>query len=247
MDELNSIPTYKSIYLRSHLENWPVKYELVFQELGSPHWFFILSATMARPGSLREKEFLYIHNFIKKHNLVCGYEMATGFGISALAAGLAMKETGGKLITVDAYIEEHCQDLWEYKEPVLYTESLGYTSVNHLMKEYSLQDVIFPKIGWSPRDIPQIVEEHIDVKNGEMIDYVFIDGLHMEKCVIDDLEVVYPYINKNKFAIFLHDVDPNWKNLHNYLKARYGKSFSICHGCEWWNDGFNLSILTPLE
>ena len=45
------------------------------------------------PESIVQKEADYLYNIIVENNLKRGYEACTGVGISALAAGLAMKQT----------------------------------------------------------------------------------------------------------------------------------------------------------
>ncbi len=62
------------------------------------------------PVSLSETEFNYLSQFIVEHNLTAGFDLATAFGISALAIGLGLKKTGGRLLSMDSYREEESQD-----------------------------------------------------------------------------------------------------------------------------------------
>ena len=72
-----------------------------------------------------------------EHNLQRGYECATAFGISSCAIGLGFKQTGGKIVTMDAYIEEKCQNPGAYKdfERTVYEQSDGYKSVKYLIEK----------------------------------------------------------------------------------------------------------------
>ena len=48
------------------------------------------------PWSITPGEFEYLRDFITAHNLRIGYECATAFGVSALAAAFGFRQTGGQ-------------------------------------------------------------------------------------------------------------------------------------------------------
>ena len=75
----------------------------------SPDHRGLRMAHRAIPVSLSETEFNYLHDFIVDHRLQCGFDLATAFGISALAMGTALKKTGGRLLSMDSYHEEQSQ------------------------------------------------------------------------------------------------------------------------------------------
>ena len=58
------------------------------------------------PGTITEYEANWIIQYIIDNNLKFGFEVGSGFGFSSIAFGLGFKETRGKLITMDSYIEE---------------------------------------------------------------------------------------------------------------------------------------------
>lgn len=97
------------------------------------------------PWSLTEPEFQYLYNLIIERKYTCGFEVATAFGISSLAAALAFKETGGRIVTMDAYIEEAMNDPMAYKsiDPSVYDDSDGFKSVKFLVEHFELQKPYF--------------------------------------------------------------------------------------------------------
>lgn len=198
-------------------------------------------STSHHPWSIKQIEAQYINSFIKKHNLKAGFEVATGTGVSAFAAATAFRETGGKLITMDAYIEEHRSDSMAYagESRQLYRESNGYKMISFLKETYDLPLEI--EVGWSPDDTSTVVEKYLD-----SVDYVFIDALHTDEAVLKDLKAIEPYVNKDKYAIFLHDTHAFSSAINEYLITTYGKPFEVCEGCSHTQGGFNLSVVTNL-
>ena len=149
------------------------------------------------PLSITEKEANYFIDFIKKHNLKSGYEICTGFGISSVAIGLGMKETGGTLITIDNYLEESVNDSYIYSGlKTVNSNSDGYRITNELIKLFELGNVVLPVIGFSPQDIPNTSPKDID--------FVFIDSLHTPECCLRDFKAIEPYL-ADRYALFFHD------------------------------------------
>ena len=62
------------------------------------------------PISINEHEFNYMHDFIIEHKLICGYELATGTGISALSSAVINIFTGlnEETVSKDAF---NCLDI----------------------------------------------------------------------------------------------------------------------------------------
>lgn len=151
------------------------------------------------PVSINEHEFNYIHDFIVNHKLVCGYELATGTGISTLSSAIAMKKNNGMLITMDNYIEDKIQEQqikFNNIDEVVNSES--YTFVTKILNHYSLNNVNLV-IGNSPKDSIRIFN-----KNKYKFDYVFLD---CPKCDDDFERDILSIKNNldNNFAIFVHD------------------------------------------
>lgn len=215
--------------------NGPVGYRIVQGIPGltiqmENHW---------NPWSIKEAEFEYLKNLIINNNLQNGYELATAFGISSLAIGLGFKETGGKLVTMDAYIEESYGDGWKYKNQpkLIYENSDGYKSVNFLINHYNLNDVVFPEIGWSPDDTASVITKHIDKK----LDFVFIDGGHFDYQIKKDIESVIPFLGE-EYILSFHDTDGSLftNEINNLLMEVTGKVPTIVVPPD---AGFNLSII----
>ena len=189
----------------SQLQWGPVKY----------HFFGLLSDNSNRyvashclrmenhdfPVSIRQTEFDYLKKLIIQNDLKNGFELATAFGVSTIALGLGFKETGGNLITMDSYIEEHMNDhLYENANYQYYKDTDGWKSVNYLIEHFRLKDVVKPDIGWSPDDTGSVIARNTTKK----IDFVFLDAGHFPEQVKKDLMVIKPFLD-NKFVIVLHD------------------------------------------
>jgi hypothetical protein len=218
--------------------------ELTQKQIGPVGFEFLPSGhlklkTKTFPWSIVQKEFDYLYNLIVNNNLTKGYEACTGVGISALAAGLAMKQTGGKIVTLDAYIEEHLDTSnYHNHDKLINQEALAYQTVHSLIEKYDLKNVLFPIIGWTPDDVPFAIESNFN----EPLDYVFIDGGHFPHQVIADITAVLPYTNESTHWLF-HDANVHCfnQNVHDFIKEKFNKSIQIvCPESEGCND---LAIL----
>lgn len=178
------------------------------------------------PFSIKEAEFNFLTDLITKHNLKRGYECATAFGISSLALGLGFKNTGGKCVTMDAYIEEKCKDPGAYETFAreVYEQADGFKSVKYLIEQFGLQENLFPEIGWSPDDTESAVRKHIT----EPLDFVFIDAGHFPEQMIKDIDAFLPLLGE-KYVLAFHDVYP-WsytEAVHEHLFKKIGKRVEI--------------------
>jgi len=200
-------------------EDGPVQYE----NTGSGH---IKMKQHPYPYSIKEEEFEFLKNLIIEHNLQRGYECATAFGVSSCAIGLGFKQTGGKVVTMDAYIEEKCQNPGAYKdfERTVYETSDGYKSVKYLIEKFELQNTLFPEIGWSPDNTFRCIKNHFR----EKLDFVFIDAGHFEDQMIKDIDAFLPLL-ADKYVLAFHDVyEWSFSNkVHDYLMNTIGKKVEI--------------------
>jgi predicted O-methyltransferase YrrM len=200
-------------------EDGPVQYE----NTGSGH---IKMKQHPYPYSIKEEEFEFLKNLIIEHNLQRGYECATAFGVSSCAIGLGFKQTGGKVVTMDAYIEEKCQNPGAYKdfERTVYETSDGYKSVKYLIEKFELQNTLFPEIGWSPDDTFRCIKNHFR----EKLDFVFIDAGHFEDQMIKDIDAFLPLL-ADKYVLAFHDVyEWSFSNkVHDHLMNTTGKKVEI--------------------
>lgn len=196
------------------------------------------------PWSITVSEFDYLRRFIAKHNLQTGYECATAFGISGLAIALGMKETGGTLVTMDAYIEEHCDfDLGYRHRQGVYSESDGYLSAAYLMKKFGVDDRVHLTVGWSPTDVKANLEKHYDLTK-RRLDFVFIDAGHWDSAAIADATAIREHL-ADKFAVFFHDTQCFSKKFFEFVKTAFGVSEYRIVVPE--PHGWNLGLVTNLD
>jgi predicted O-methyltransferase YrrM len=201
------------------LKDGPVQYEMV--DKGN-----IKMVQHPYPYSIKESEFNFLTNLVIENNLQRGYECATAFGVSSLAIGLGFKHTGGKVVTMDAYIEEKCKNPGAYENfsREVYDKSDGYKSVNYLVDSFGLKDVLFPEIGWSPDDTETCIRKHFS----EPLDFVFIDVGHFPEQMIKDIDAFLPLLGE-KYVLAFHDVYP-WSFstiVHDHLFSKIGKKVEI--------------------
>lgn len=197
------------------------------------------------PASIALPEFMFIKNFIIDNNLKKGYEVATAFGISMLAAGLGFKETGGKLVTMDAYIEEQFNSCCSYDEShkETYQNADGFKSATFLINSFGLNNVVTPTVGFSPIDTAKVIKS---VFGSEKLDYVFIDALHTEEAVLQDIEAVIPFLD-DKFVLFLHDVHCfESGKVQEYIQEKFGMPWVVAEDCGHPGNGYNLSYVNKL-
>jgi predicted O-methyltransferase YrrM len=178
------------------------------------------------PLSIMQAEWDFLHNIVVENNLQRGFELATAFGISGSAIGTAFKKTGGKFVTMDAYVEEKYNNAGKYEhfEKEVYDKSDGYKSVKYLVEKFGLQDTMFPEIGWSPDDVGDIIGRHFT----EKLDFVFLDAGHFEGQMIKDIDAIKPHLAE-KFVFVFHDIYP-WsctQKVHEHVKKVFGKSIVV--------------------
>lgn len=178
------------------------------------------------PYSIKYEEFEFLRCLVRDCKLQRGFEVATAFGVSSLALGLGFKETGGKCVTMDAYIEEKCKDPGKYEnfEREVYEQADGYKSVKYLIEAFRVQDHLFPEIGWSPDDTETAIRKHFS----EPLDFVFIDAGHFQDQIIRDIDAVLPLLGE-KYVLAFHDVYP-WSftdAVHEHLYKKIGKKVTI--------------------
>lgn len=191
------------------------------------------------PFSIREKEFDFLRDLIIRYNLKNGFELGTGMGVSTAAIGLGFKYTGGKLVTIDSYIEEHLESYGAYEHipAKLVFENDGYKSAQFLINHFKLQNHVFPEIGWSPNDITRLITKHLKSK----IDFIFYDGGHFDHQLVKDIEVIQPLLAEN-FVIAFHDFHPNFFTdvVMNTIEKVFKKPLKIAVPRP---DGEDLSII----
>ena len=174
------------------------------------------------PLSIKQAEFEYIRNTIVTCGLKRGLEIGTAFGISTLAGGLGFHATGGKLLSMDAYIEEHYEDagLYRFRGGDVFENSEGYGVAKFLLNHFGVSDAVELRCGWSPTDVEKLVR---DVHGDTNLDYVFIDGGHFTEQIIEDVRAVAPLLDED-FVVVFHDVyetfTPIYEEIENLLGVK---------------------------
>lgn len=204
--------------------------------LGDLDWMRKLK-TKKFPYSLTDEEGLVLHKLVADCGFREGYEIATAFGYSSLYLGLAFKKTGGRLVTVDAYVEES-EENFLYSEDTAreraarFKEALERGRLNELpeglqfaaenARVLGIQDVIQFEIGFSPDGIPPIL-------NNRLLDFAFIDGGHFGEQPILDVDAILPNLRKDRFALVFHDTqcEAVAKAVYHAAAQTSGSIFSI--------------------
>lgn len=242
---MHKIPTYLELVRLTR--NNPSAVELALAETHKQYGDEADALRMGNhhhPVSIKQCEARYIYNFIKRHNLTAGYEVATAFGVSGLYAALAFKETGGLLVTMDCYIEEHFNEATAYTPANRgdYSPSAdGKKSALFLRDHFDVPMEI--KVGWSPDDVPNVMEDYSMWEYG--IDYVFIDAMHNDDAVIADFDAIAPRLNKDKFVLMIHDLHCFTSRAIDHIQSTLGLPIKLCDGCGLPR-GYNLSMATNI-
>lgn len=156
------------------------------------------------PISINESEFNFMHDTIVQNNLQKGFELSTGTGISTIGIGRAFAHTGGSLISMDSYYEEDTQLLATVDHPKYSDADVqriknsvkAYKFINHIVQLENLP--VDLKVGWSPDDV-------ITTLKDQVIDFAFFDCPKSDAEFARDIITIYPFLNKEKFFVFVHD------------------------------------------
>lgn len=190
------------------------------------------------PVSITETEANYIVRHILEKKYKYGYEVATGFGISLLAAGLGLKHNQGRLLSIDSYIEEKyggCNSYRNINDTVL--DSDGYRMAKYIIDKYDLINTVKLAIGRSPDNVCELLDKYMD---GNKLDYVFIDAEHYDDSVISDTKVIIPHLNKST-TLFFHDIHCFTDKFTDFLINNFGKTYEVV--VPLGPNGYNLAKL----
>jgi predicted O-methyltransferase YrrM len=197
------LKSYKELEILSKEFNLGFHLEYLFTGEGDkPNGFFRLS-NHHHPYSLREEESQILYDLIVMNNYKAGFEIATAFGISSSSIGQALKVTGGKLVTLDAYIEESVNNAggYELNTRIIKENADGYQMATNLYKALGIDNIVTPVVGWSPDDVSSAIESSgMDLP----LDFAFIDGGHSKEQILADIAAVLPYL-KDECMIMFHD------------------------------------------
>jgi predicted O-methyltransferase YrrM len=195
------------------------------------------------PLSITPGEFEFLRDFIAAHDLQHGYECATAFGVSALAAAFGMRQTGGKLLTIDAYIEEkhNLSTAYQNFKEVNQNDPDGLKSLHWLLSQFDLSRFVDAAIGWSPDNVAEAI---VAAHGSAMIDYAFIDAGHWDEALLNDAQALRPFVDTAQpFAVFFHDIPCFSPGLWDVLAQSYGHRMQpITSIAETWAMGVISNI-----
>lgn len=193
------------------------------------------------PWSISNDEFNFVFSHIKQMGYKAGYDLATGCGISALAMGLALKDNGGRLVTMDAYVEENSGEL--YYEVESFPKSVGYKRFLKLIKRFRLSGVVRAEVGCSPQHTSDRLGRTYDLST-DKLDVVFIDAMHDDKSLVEDFEATFPYLD-SKFTLFIHDAHSfSMRIIHQVMTTVDNRGKGRCKLVVPAGKGCNLIYIT---
>lgn len=233
---------YQKLIAISQRNESPIQYQ--FHPVPTPS----LSMTNHNhPVSISEREFQVISATVSKYQFKYGFEVATAFGVSGLAAALPMQQHQGKLITMDAYIEEQQSNCAWYRDhgPETYQDSDGWKSVQFLRQIFGLEDVLIPVVGWSPTDTIKRIQEYIGTDT--KLNYAFIDAAHWDEAFYQDVQTIIPLMDfQNPWIIFIHDAHAFSPETISKLNDVLSSELRLVKSCAPPN-GYNLSYWSSIE
>ncbi len=175
-------------------------------------WMYRLK-TCKFPYSLTLEEGMILHKLVVDHQFKEGYEIATAFGFSSFFLGLAFQQNKGRLLSVDAYIEESKEDF--IYEPQAAREHadritkairdnnqsqypIGYSFAKLGSEKLGIAEHVEYRVGFSPDHVAEIV-------GSRKIDFAFVDGGHFDEQPMNDVLSLIPLLNRDRFMMVFHD------------------------------------------
>lgn len=158
------------------------------------------------PVSINEAEANYLHDFIVRHKLTRGLDLATGTGVSASVMGMAMARTLGGVITVDSQDEEIQQAQITDRRTLKPHQELTITP----LKLWNALDDTEPR-PVPPLSIvgkwPDVCSQFgvLDEERGWTFDVVMLDCPKCDADLSEDLAAIVQRLSRRKFALFIHD------------------------------------------
>jgi predicted O-methyltransferase YrrM len=167
----------------------------------------------AFPYSCTDEEGLALYHVIRSNGLRYGFEVATAFGYSTAFMGLAARENGGEVVTLDCYVEEW-KESFNY-EPAELEQAIadttaavkegrypsGLATADQCLAALGLKETVVLTLGISPQHVARAV-------GALTLDFALIDGGHFGDQPTWDFEAVAPYL-AHCCAVFFHDNNEN--------------------------------------
>jgi hypothetical protein len=172
------------------------------------------------PISISEKEIQYLINYIQDNKLKYGFDLATAFGISALALSLGVLKNNGYVISMDCYAEEKNQKM-PYGESELNSDwqnSDGYKTASYIKNKFELNN-LFLEAGVNPKDTDSKLK--VFTENYSKIDIAILDCPKNDEDFINTWKVLIQYLD-DRFAVFVHDTHAFRGSAKEFLEKEYG-------------------------
>ena len=142
------------------------------------------------------------------------------------------------------YVEEDCEtpDAYRHAEASRKSEALGYRSASWILQHFGLTDIVSLNVGWSPDDIPAILDRHPG--GAGPLDFVFIDAGHWDEALVKDLAVIRDRL-ADRYVVLIHDVHCFSQSSFQFVQQQFGRGWSVIDRCRH-PLGWNLSVISPL-
>lgn len=206
------------------------------EPLSELDWMYKLK-TKKFPYSLTDEEGMILFKLVADQKFTEGYEIATAFGFSSFFLGLAFQQNGGRLVSVDAYIEESQEDyLYDPALARAHAEQLqrlmlagsneelpaGLRFALNGAKTLGIDGCTSYRVGFSPDGVPALLQ-------GRTLDFAFIDGGHFGDQPLRDVEAVAPFLHPERFLLVFHDThcDAVARGVHHAAQLTGGRIDSI--------------------
>ena len=165
------------------------------------HHYGLKRESKQLPISINEQEFNFFIRFIRENNLICGYELGTGFGISTLAIGIGMQYTKGIVYTLDSYVEGEYQyqpvgNMSDKITPV-YPQDMKFAI--ETIKRFGVRDYVVFLKGNSPEYTLNTFDSY-----QPKLDFIFLDCPKVAQDLSRDIHGFKPYLS-DRYALFIHD------------------------------------------
>jgi len=193
------------------------------------------------PVSISENEFNYIRDYVIKNKFKSAIEIGTGIGISAIAIGLGLKKTGGKLLTIDSYEEELLNVQPKKLSGKVNVDAVGADFLEWALYQFNIEEQVTPLLGWFPKDTIYDVGDFV-IANGNF-DLVMIDAAKNDYTFIDIMRAVVPYMNRRKFSIIIHDVHTLSEKTDNYILNVFERNIILVHKFGDEKQAFPLALV----
>lgn len=164
------------------------------------------------PISISEREYDYLVKYCQDNKKCTAYDLATAFGISALA----LAEGGCKVLSIDSYTEELEQNqptTIDIKPNPEFWNSKGYKSAEYLTHN----DWVFLKCAVAPNDTESVIKNHVTFFG--LFNIILFDCPKSDDSFIIQFDHILLFCTNN-VSIFVHDTHVYDGRAEAYIKSK---------------------------